>query len=153
MDAHTSSVPQLQTCTWIPRKPQKGNEIAPSIYRPHIVTGERLLKWTSPHTQIFWENMSKALPESHLTHLFEVMAFSLNQVTWDGYASGLLCFMQYCDSINIPEVNWMPASEPLFTSFIAFHARKVVSSTIDKLQLACRSSFLAYNQWCSVEWR
>jgi hypothetical protein len=131
MDARTSSLSQSQTRTRIPRKPRKGNEIALSIYRPHVVAGERLLKWTSPHTQIFRENMSKALPESHLTRLFEVMAFSLDQSTRDGYASGLLRFTQYCDNINIPEVDRMPASEPLLASFIAFHAGKVASSTID----------------------
>jgi len=81
MDAYTSSLLQSQTHTWIPRKPQKGNEIVHSIYRSHVITGERPLKWTSPHIQIFQENMSKVLPESHLTCLFKVMAFSLNQVT------------------------------------------------------------------------
>lgn len=59
------------------------------------------------------------------------MAFSLDQATRDGYASGLLRFTQYCDSIEIPEVSRMPASESLLAAFIAFHAGKVASSTID----------------------
>src|ERR1700678_1975826 len=82
MDSCTSSSSRSQasaTRTRLPRKPRKGNEIIPSIYRPHVVASDRLLKWTSPHTQKFRENMAKALPESHLTRLFEVMAFSLDQ--------------------------------------------------------------------------
>ncbi|KDR79126.1 hypothetical protein GALMADRAFT_243004 [Galerina marginata CBS 339.88] len=75
--------------------------------------------------------MLQALPESHLTHLFEVMAFSLDQSTRESYAAGLLRFTQYCDSLNISEHKRMPASEILLASFIASHAGKIASSTVD----------------------
>ena len=114
-----------------PRKPRKGDTIVPSIYRPHVLASNRLLEWTSPHTQTFRDTMLQALPESHLTHLFEVMAFSLDQSTRDTYAAGLLRFTQYCDGLNLCETKRMPASEVLLASFIASHASKVASSTVD----------------------
>ncbi|CAA7271031.1 unnamed protein product [Cyclocybe aegerita] len=117
----------------IPRKPRKGNTVKPSIFRPPVLASERLQHWTTPHSLSFRHSISSALPSSDLSRLFEVMSFSLDQGTRDGYGAGLLRFTQYCDQAGIPEANRMPASDVLLSVFIAtLGAGKVATSTTRK---------------------
>lgn len=102
-----------------PRKPRKGNEIVPSVFRPHVLASDRVLLWTTPHTYTFSEAIARALPSSPLTRLFEVMAHSLDEGTRNGYGAGLLRFTQFCDLHKVPEAERMPASEVLLSAFAA----------------------------------
>lgn len=115
----------------LPRKPKKHNSIIPSHFRPHVLASQRLLLWTTPHTLSFHDSIEQALPASHLTRLFEVMAYSLDESTREGYGSGLLRFTQYCDKLNVDERDRMPASEVLLASFAADAAGRVSSSALN----------------------
>ena len=114
-----------------PRKSRKTNEISPSLFRPPVLASDRLQCWSTPHSISFRDSLSSAIPSSHLSRLFEVMSFSLDQNTRNGYGAGLLRFTQFCDSLNIPEEQRMPASEVLLSSFIASAAGKVATTTVD----------------------
>jgi hypothetical protein len=50
------------------------------------------------------------------------MVRSLDTNTRSNYGAGLLRFMQFCDSINIPEAERMPAAEVLLSQFAAAFA-------------------------------
>jgi hypothetical protein len=52
----------------------------------------------------------------------QVMIHSLDQDTRSNYGTGLVQFTQFCDSINVPESQRMPASEALLAQFIAAFA-------------------------------
>jgi len=125
----TSTIPAPRTR--VPRKPQKKNQIVPSSFRPHVLASERLQQWTSPHSLDFHQSIQDALPQSSLSCLFEVMTFSLDQGTRNGYGAGLLRFTQFCDKNNVSERNRMPASELLLSAFIADAAGSVGTSTIN----------------------
>jgi hypothetical protein len=125
----TSTIPASRTR--VPRKPQKKNQIVPSVFRPHVLASKRLQQWTSPHSLDFHQSIQTALPQSSLSHLFEVMTFSLDQGTRNGYGAGLLRFTQFCDKNNVSERNRMPASELLLSAFIADAAGSVGSSAIN----------------------
>ncbi|EGO27016.1 hypothetical protein SERLADRAFT_368511 [Serpula lacrymans var. lacrymans S7.9] len=47
------------------------------------------------------------------------------------YGAGLLQFTQYCDQLNIPEENCMPASETLLTAFSAHAAGSISLSALN----------------------
>ena len=52
--------------------------------------------------------------------------------TCKGWGTGLLCFNQYCDSINLLEEGHMPASELFLALFVAnCVAGEVAGSTVD----------------------
>ena len=125
----TSTIPIPNTRT--PRKPQKKNQFIPSAFRPHVLASERLQRWISPHSIVFHQSIQGALPQSNLSHLFEVMTFSLDQGTCNGYGAGLLRFTQFCDKAKVPEKERMPASELLLSAFIADAAGTVGPSAIN----------------------
>ena len=102
----------------IPRT-HKDARITPSSYRPNILTSERVLRWTTPHSDQFQTSLEAELPPSAVLKLFQVMLFSLDENTRSNYGAGLLCFTQYCDTHSILECNRMPASETLLSAFSA----------------------------------
>jgi len=61
----------------------------------------------------------------------QVMIHSLDQDTCSNYSTGLLRFTQFCDSINVPESQHMPASEALLAQFITAFAGITASKTLD----------------------
>ena len=58
-------------------------------------------------------------PPEHISRFQFVCANSVVRRTREGWGAGLLCFNQYCDSINIPEEERMPAPEILLAMFVA----------------------------------
>ncbi|KAE9394811.1 hypothetical protein BT96DRAFT_736381, partial [Gymnopus androsaceus JB14] len=46
------------------------------------------------------------------------------------YGSGILCFIQFCDKFNIPELDCMPADHYLVTAFIGEHNGSVSGGTV-----------------------
>lgn len=59
------------------------------------------------------------------------MIRSLDQDTRSNYGAGLLRFTQFCDSINVPEHDRMPASEVLVAQFAAAHAGSASAKTLN----------------------
>lgn len=123
--------PVESTRVRIPRKPKKGCEIVASSWRPHVLASDRLHQWFTPQTKAFHDSIAGALPETTLRKLFEVMVYSLDQSTRDGYGAGLLRFTQFCDKAGVSEEDRMPASSVLLSGFAADAAGKVASTTVD----------------------
>jgi hypothetical protein len=101
----------------IPRKPKKDSHIVPSSLRPHVLASDRLLMWTTPHSQNFQQSLEAEIPAVLLLKLFQTMLCSLDENTRNNYGAGLLQFTQFCDAHHIPETQRMPASENLLTAF------------------------------------
>jgi hypothetical protein len=109
----------------------KDAHIAPSSHRPNVLASERVLHWTTPHSDVFQSSLNSQLPPSAVLKLFKAMLFSLDENTCSNYGTGLLCFTQYCDSHHIPEHNCMPASKILLSAFSASAAGSVSESALN----------------------
>ena len=131
-----------------PRKPHKGNHITPSTLRLHVLASERLLRWISPHSIAFRNSLSSTYFGMDPARSFEVMSLSLDAATRSGYGSGLLCFTQFCDNHQIPELSRMPASETLLV-FIRSRCSQT-DFQIYAQHLAGWDSLLAHHQWCHL---
>lgn len=59
------------------------------------------------------------------------MIRSLDQDTRSNYGAGLLRFTQFCDSINVPENQRMPASEALISQFVAAFVGITATKTLN----------------------
>lgn len=116
--------------TLVPRCPQAGRSIAPNPLRPFVAAADRLSMWESPYSLAFKRDLYSSLP----THIADAALHTVNAAyapnTMSSYAAGLLRFTQFCDEINIPEADRMPASFMLLVGFISFHAGAVSGSTI-----------------------
>lgn len=114
----------------IPRKPHKDARITPSSLHPPVLASDHLLLWTTPHSETFQTSLEASLPDTAILNLFKVMLHSLDENTRSNYGAGLLRFTQHCDANNIPEADWMPASEPLLSSFAASAAGLMSEKTL-----------------------
>jgi hypothetical protein len=114
----------------VPRKPKKDSQIIPSSHRPHVLASDRLLLWTTPHSDSFQKTLENQFPANTVLKLFQVMLCSLDQDTRSNYGAGLLRFTQYCDRNNIPETDRMPASESLLSTFAASAAGHLSDKTL-----------------------
>ncbi|KAH7903818.1 hypothetical protein BJ138DRAFT_1189120 [Hygrophoropsis aurantiaca] len=65
-------------------------------------------------------------PSTHRPHVL-----ASDRSTRSNYGAGLLRFTQYCDSLHLPEVDRMPASEALIASFSASAAGNISSSALN----------------------
>ncbi|GLB38818.1 hypothetical protein LshimejAT787_0506830 [Lyophyllum shimeji] len=115
----------------VPRKPRKDAHITPSFHRPHVLASERVLRWTTPHSEQFQASIEAELPNPAILKLFKVMLFSLDENTRSNYGAGLLRFTQYCDTHHIPEHSRMPASELLLSAFSASAAGSASESALN----------------------
>ncbi|KAF8226456.1 hypothetical protein L208DRAFT_1301847 [Tricholoma matsutake] len=109
----------------------KDARIAPSSHQPNILASERILRWTTPHSEKFQTSLEAELPSSSILKLFQVMLFSLDKNTHSNYGTGLLCFTQYCDTHSIPEHSHMLASEILLSAFPASAAGSASESALN----------------------
>jgi hypothetical protein len=114
-----------------PRKPRKANEVIVSPFRPLVCASERLQLWHTPHTVEFLDTVRQEIPLRALLVLFQTILLSLDENTRSNYGSGLLRFNQFCDDLQIPESNRMPASAVLLSAFAASGAAKVSRSCVD----------------------
>jgi hypothetical protein len=114
----------------IPRT-RKDARVTPSSYRPNVLASERVLRWTTPHSDQFQASLEVELPSSAILKLFQVMLFSLDENTRSNYGAGLLRFTQYCDAHSIPEHSRMPASENLLSAFSASAAGSASESALN----------------------
>ncbi|KAG2158663.1 uncharacterized protein EDB93DRAFT_1076560, partial [Suillus bovinus] len=65
------------------------------------------------------------------THRSQVMICSLDADMHSNYGAGLLCFTQFCDSIDISEAKHMPASEALISQFTAAYTGTFSDKTLN----------------------
>lgn len=114
----------------VPRRPRRDAQILPSSHRPPVLASDRVLLWTTPHSHTFQTSLEAELPNTAILKLFRCMTFSLDENTRSNYGAGLLRFTQFCDAHNIPEVNRMPASEALLSSFSASAAGSASESAL-----------------------
>jgi hypothetical protein len=114
----------------IPRT-RKDAHILPSHHRPNVLASERVLRWTTPHSDVFQTSLETVLSSSSTLKLFQVMLFSLDENTRSNYGAGLLRFTQYCDAHSISEHNRMPASEILLSAFSASAAGTASESALN----------------------
>jgi hypothetical protein len=110
---------------------RKDARIASSSHRPNVLASERVLRWTTPHSEKFQTALEAELPSSSILKLFQVMLFSLDENTRSNYGAGLLRFTQYCDAHSIPEHSRMPASEILLSAFSASAAGSASESALN----------------------
>lgn len=126
---HAASLPpDGHVC--LPRT-RKDAHIVPSSRRPNVLASDRVLRWTTPHSDVFQSSLDSQLSSLAILKLFQVMLFSLDENTCSNYGAGLLRFTQYCDSHHIPEHSRMPASEILLSSFAASAAGSVSESALN----------------------
>lgn len=104
-----------------PWKPQPKNSIIASIYWPHVLASHCLTAWSTPATLSFHSSLNRALPPSDSWALLKVMLFSLDEQTQSNYGAGLLHLTQYCNSWNIPEVDWSWENAHIQNSSCWFH--------------------------------
>lgn len=127
--AVSASLQSSRPC--LPCLPCSDSCINPSLHRPHVLASDRLLLWTTPAGQDWQRDLESRFPDSIIFKLFQVMIRSLDHDTCSNYGSGLLCFTQFCDRLNIPEAERMPASQPLIASFAASHAGTISDKTLN----------------------
>lgn len=123
--------------TLIPRRPQAGRSIAPNPLRPFVAAADRLSMWESPYSLAFKKDLYSSLP----THIADAALHTVNAAyapnTMSSYAAGLLRFTQFCDEINIPEADRMPAS---FCSWLASYPSMLAPSQAVLSKDGCRAS-------------
>ncbi|KAK0217764.1 hypothetical protein IW262DRAFT_1449035 [Armillaria fumosa] len=108
------------------------SKIIPSTYRPHVLADECVLNWTSPYHDFMQQRLSSIVPCHVLCKWREVMSNSVTEDARKNYGTGLLRFMQFCDTYSVPESLHIPVSEPLLALFVAeMSAGKVQPSAID----------------------
>ncbi|KAJ7652865.1 DNA breaking-rejoining enzyme [Mycena polygramma] len=105
-----------------PRKPTRENEIAASIYRPHVAAVDRILLWTTPHSLIAQHRRDAEVSPRLQVMMFKDLLHSTEHDTRQAYGAGLLRYNQFCDREGIPEGRRMPASDILLGAFISDHS-------------------------------
>ncbi|KIO15196.1 hypothetical protein M404DRAFT_113040, partial [Pisolithus tinctorius Marx 270] len=114
-----------------PRCPRPDAFIQPSPWRPHVITSDHLISWSSPHASNFLMALEARFPHSSVLQLFRVMLQSLDVNTRSNYGAGLLRFTQFCDELSIPESAHMPASTELIALFASHHAGRLSDKTLN----------------------
>ena len=95
------------------------NFLVPSNLRPHVLASDRVTSWLTPYAMKNHQGLLTRFPPEHISQFQFVCANSVVRRTHEGWGAGLLRFNQYCDSINIPEEERMPAPEILLAMFVA----------------------------------
>ncbi|RDB26204.1 hypothetical protein Hypma_006840 [Hypsizygus marmoreus] len=121
----------LNTKTKKARRPRPSSALTPSSFRPHVLSRDRLQKWTTPHTSLYHASLTSKFSSPHISALFLTMLSSLTVKTRENYGSGLLRFHQFCDASAIPEASRLPASEDLLGVFCASWAGRIARMTVD----------------------
>lgn len=62
----------------LPRQPRASSSITPSIHRPHVLAGDRLLVWSTPAGQEWQAELEKNFPDASLFRLFQVCRLALS---------------------------------------------------------------------------
>jgi hypothetical protein len=107
------------------------NYLAPSSLQPLVLASDRTIPWQTPYSIQHRQLLLTRFLADHIERFQSVCASAVVRCTREGWRAGLLRFNQYCDSINIPEEEHMPAPQILLGMFIAnCGASKVSESCI-----------------------
>ncbi|KAF7344127.1 hypothetical protein MVEN_01702700 [Mycena venus] len=102
------------------RKPRAGNELPPSIYRPHVPADRRVLLWTSPHSSAVHDRLLRVNIGVDLqARIYEGLLRATTEATRESYGAGLLRYQQFCNRNGIGESARMPADRLLLAAFVA----------------------------------
>ncbi|KAJ7147069.1 hypothetical protein C8R43DRAFT_890306, partial [Mycena crocata] len=102
------------------RRPALGNELLPSIYRPHVPADRRVLLWTSPHSLTSHLAVRDAgVPPRLEALIYDKLLLATVVETREAYGAGLLRYHQYCDREGVGEHVRMPADRFLLAAFVA----------------------------------
>src|SRR5882724_10400327 len=115
-------LPQLklhQKCPRFPSDPQ--NHLIPNPLHLHIAAAVRFTSWLSPYSIACMNAELSCFPPEIIIHRCLVMACCVLPNTLKNYAAGLSHFTKFCDNFTIPEIECMPASELLLSTFITLH--------------------------------
>ena len=128
--AHSSGVvhraipplPQLESRQKCPRFASNSQHlINPNLLHPHVSAANRFTSWLSPYGIASMNVELSRFPPEIIIHRRLVMARCVLPNTLKNYAAGLSCFTKFCDNFSIPEIECMPASELLLSTFITSH--------------------------------
>ncbi|KAF7295754.1 hypothetical protein HMN09_01117900 [Mycena chlorophos] len=131
-----------------PRKPKPGNEIAHSQFRPPVLAKNRLRQWSSPAMEAFKADLEARFLAERAAKMMDAIFDGFAPNTHETYASGLLRFHQYCDKLDIPEANRIPASTQLLLAFITEHIAEVGGGTVKSWM----SGVKAMHDVCNAQW-
>ncbi|KAJ4486747.1 hypothetical protein C8J55DRAFT_558781 [Lentinula edodes] len=137
----TSSIVPKNKHDLIPREPLPGRDYRPSELRKHSLTTKRIHTWTSPWAIARQQHLSKSLLQAVIDDAHNAMQKSLAPNTLSSYAAGPLRFNQYCDSMDIPEEERMPAHPMLIAGFVGHNMGKVSGSCIKNWLSGLRAWF------------
>ncbi len=101
------------------RHPRPENIICDSTYRPAVPADQRIILWTTPHSQQAQSTLNAEIPPHLQKKVLSKLLLSIKPDTRTIYGAGLLRFNQFCDHHTIPEGKRMPASYILLSAFIA----------------------------------
>ncbi|KAJ7830060.1 hypothetical protein B0H14DRAFT_3465100 [Mycena olivaceomarginata] len=123
-------------------KARAGNEIPPSVYRPHVPADRRVLLWTSPHSIAVHNRLANVNISVDLqAKIYEGLLRATTEPTRETYGAGLLRFQQFCDRNGVGEGARMPADRLLLAAFIA----EALGTCSGKFLLTARSLDEALN--------
>ncbi len=135
-----------------PRKPKAGNELAPSLFRPHVLATERLMQWSTQAGVEHRTRMSSTLPPGAVKAMLELARRGLEDGPASNYGAGLLRYHQLCDEYGITEDKRFPAPEYLVAALISKHAGSVQAKTISGWLSGLRFYHTINNvQWCAKD--
>jgi len=97
------------------------DSINPSPLCPLVPAADRFIHWLTPFGIDYMNHLSKLFPLSVITCDHIILCHCITQTSLSNYASGLLCFTQFCNEFLVPKPARMPATEALLCIFITFH--------------------------------
>ncbi|KAF5375850.1 hypothetical protein D9615_008190 [Tricholomella constricta] len=110
--------------------PLGDNVYLPSPFCPLVPADQRLLMWTTPHSNSAQASLDSLLPIENQTAVLLRFLDSLSLSTRQSYGAGLLRFTQFCDRLHISETLHMPASDALLSAFVADAAGSYSGNTV-----------------------
>lgn len=113
--------PLPQPCSRV-RRPRMSknivNHIKVSPLRPHVLASDRFLAWLTPFGNKKLAELANTFPPHLLARRRIIISKSVNDETLANYAAGLIRFTAFCDDLDIPECDRMPASSSLLSLFV-----------------------------------
>lgn len=94
--------------------------------RPPCAAGERFVLWLTLYGIRNMNTRAQVLPYHIITREHLLMSRAVAPKTLSNYGTGLLCFMRFCDDLNVPEELQMPAPEWLLSSFLTTRGTRAV---------------------------
>ena len=147
-NSSTSALPAVissfsSSSTRRPRKPRPDRNLAPSIFRPHVMAADRLFSWRTPYGLAHDQSLLAELPPALVNSAKMSITGALASSSRSSYGAGLLRFNQFCDRWEISERSCMPASYALLCAFIGNYKGSSSGKTIKAWLSGIRAWHLA----------